>query len=181
MPTCTWQILVGVSPSTLTGSWVYSSSAQTITYTFPSSQTGLNLIILTVGKIVNPDSARYLSSFVVQVGTDSTSSIALTTYTVASLASASVSNAVQTAGTANKVTFTFRLTNPIPQNGKIQITWPSEVSFKQTSADSYTTVTIYGTAKTGFTTTVTQSSRTIVINGLFSSSGIMILLKITLF
>ena len=175
MPSCTYQTLVGTTFSTQSVSWIYNgndSGQRTITYTITAALTGISLINLTVGNIQNPDSVRYLSSFIVTVGTDSTSDIGLTTYTTAPLVSASVSNAVQTAGTANKVTFTFRITNTIPQSGIIQITWPSEVSFKQSSADSYTTVTIYGTAKTGFTTTVTQSSRTIAINGLFSSAGI---------
>lgn len=150
------------------------SGQRTISYTVPADISGISIIRLAVSSLTNPDSVRFLSSFIVSLGTDSDTDIPLITYREATLASASVSNAVQTAGTANKITFTFRLTNPIPQNGVIRIAWPSQVQFKQSSADSLTTVTIYGTAKTGFTTLVSQSSKTITINGLFSTSGLAV-------
>lgn len=147
---------------------------RTITYTITANASGLKLVQLTVGKIKNPNSVRYLTTFIVTCGTETDSDIPLSTYTEAALASASVSNAVQTAGSANKVTFTFRITNNIPRYGLIQIKWPDEVKFKQSSADTLTTATIYGGAVTGFTTTVSQSSKTITINGLFASNELVV-------
>lgn len=128
---------------------------------------------LTTGSnIQNPDSVRFLSSFIVTVGSEVNSSQNTITYTAAALASASVTNAVQSAGSPTTMTFTFRLASAIPQNGIIQIIWPSQVQFKQSSADGLVSVTIYGTAKTGFTTSVSQSSRTFTITGLFTAAGI---------
>ena len=95
-------------------------------------------------------------------------------YTAASLASASVANAVQNAGASTTMTFTFRLTNPIPQGGILKIVWPSEVSFLQTTGGSFATVTIYGTVQSGFTTEVTTGDRKILLKGLFPSSGLAV-------
>ena len=87
------------------------------------------------------------------------------TYIAASLASASVANTVQTAGTTNVFNFTFRITSEIPQNGQIVMTWFSSVTFQQTSDSiiSLTTITIYGATQTAssFSTVVTQDLRTI--------------------
>ena len=70
------------------------------------------------------------------------------------------------------MTFSFKLTNPIPQDGVISLIWPSQVGFQRSSADGITRVSIYGVEQSGFTTTVVRASNTIQINGLFSSSGI---------
>lgn len=151
---------------------------RTISYTTDFSASSVSVIILTVGTILNPDSVRFLDSFVVSIGSETDSSIALISYEAASLASASVTNTVQTAGTANAFNFTFRITNEIPQNGQIVITWPSSVTFQQTSSSavSLTSITIYGSAQAAgsFATEVNQGSRTITIQNLFNSSALSV-------
>ena len=145
---------------------------QTISYTIQSSRSGLISIIFEVGQIVNPSSARVISSFSVSIGSETDSDITSVSYTAADMASASVANTVQTAGTPNVMTFTFRITNPILQNGIIVVQWPSSVDFKQNTADNVTTVMIYGTTRdsSNFSTSVSSSQRTITINNLFSSA-----------
>lgn len=149
-----------------------------MSYTIATSRSSLQIIVWEVGLFLNPDSVRYLDSFIVKIGTDTISSIPLITYTEADLSSASVTNEVQTAASANLITLTFRITNQIPQNGKIVINWPSEVSFAQTSssATSLITVTIYGAEKTSgtYTVTVSQGSRSITLTNLFSSNALSV-------
>lgn len=122
----------------------------------------------------NPDSVRFLSGrFTVTAGGQTSTGHNAITYTADSLTSASVSNAVESAGSPTTMTFTFRIKNPIPQNGKIQIICPSQVTFEQNSADGLVSVTIYGETKTGFATAVSGSTpRTFTISGLFSTAGI---------
>lgn len=130
---------------------------------------------LIVTSLQNPNSARTLDDFTVAVGTESSTFSSQISYTAADLASASVANAVQTAGTATTMTFTFRINNPIPQGGKFLITYPSEVEFTKQSADGYVSVTIYGTAQTGFTAALETTPITgFRITGLFSSSSLAV-------
>lgn len=81
---------------------------------------------------------------------------------------------MQSAGSATTMTFTFRITNPIPQNGKIQITWPSEIQFKESSAIGLVSIVVYGTVNTDFTTTVNQASRQFTFDSMFSLSGLAV-------
>jgi hypothetical protein len=146
---------------------------RTLTFTTTQSYSSVTVMSLKTGSnITNPDSVRFLSSFIVTAGTETSTSHNVITYTAAALASASASNAVQSAGSFNTMTFTFRLTNSIPQSGQIQIIWPSQVKFDLSSAEGLVSVTIYGTAYTGFTTEVSQPASSFVIKDLFSSAGI---------
>ena len=145
---------------------------RTISYTIQNDRSNLTLIIFETGQIVNPSSARVISSFIVSIGSETDRDIPVLSYTAADLSSANVANAVQTAGTPNVMTFTFRITNPILQNGKIVIEWPDSVDFKQNTADNVTTVTIYGTLQTigTYSTSVSSSLKTITIEDLFDSA-----------
>ena len=129
-------------------------------------------MILKITSIKNPNSSRFLSSFTVVAGTETSTSHGAITYTAGSLASASVSNEVQSAGTLNKMTFTFQISNSIPQNGIIFITFPSQVQFKKSPSESVVTVSIYGVTQTGYTATPT--SRSIEITNLFSSAELAV-------
>lgn len=149
---------------------------ETISYTISSSQSSLSLISFETGTLVNPSSDRVIDSFIVAVGSTNITQSGSVDYDPADFASASIAQEVTTAGTANMYTFTFRITNPILQNGKIYIQWPSSVTYSQSSADDYTTVTIYGTLQTAgtYSTTVSSGSRTITITGLFDSSDLAV-------
>jgi hypothetical protein len=130
---------------------------------------------LTTGSnLQNPDSVRFLTSFAITAGANTVTTHATITYTAANLSTASVANTLDTAGSPNTMTFTFQITNPIPQNGKIQIIWPTQVQFKQASATGLVSITIYGVTQTTFTTTVTQSSRTFVFDGLFTGGALAV-------
>ena len=151
---------------------------RTITYSTNFSASNITSITWNISTILNPDSVRFLEPFVVSLGSETDLSISSITYQAASLESASVENTVQTAGTANVFNFTFRIANEIPQSGQIVITWPSSVSFQQTSnsAVNLTTITIYGATQTAgsFATVVNQGSKTIKIQNLFNSSALSV-------
>lgn len=125
---------------------------------------------------MNPDSVRFLSSFIVTVGSNTDSVISSVTYTAANFAAASVTNEVQTAGTPNKFTFTIQLTNAIPSGGKLVIVWPSEVEFQNSDATSFTTITIYGVVQSSstYTATAVQNTQAITITGTMFDSGIAV-------
>jgi hypothetical protein len=130
---------------------------------------------LTTGSnLQNPDSVRFLTSFIITAGTDTVATHATITYTAANIATASVANTLDSAGSPNTMTFTFQITNPIPQGGKIQIIWPTQVQFKQASATGLVSISIYGVTQSTFTTTVTQSFRTFVFDGLFTGGALAV-------
>jgi hypothetical protein len=177
--TCSLRILAN---SVLTTSSVttctYNSNdggSRTITFTTVQSYTSISFIRLIVTSLQNPDSARTLADFTVSVGSESSTFSSGISYTADDLASASVANEVQTAGTPTTMTFTFRINNPIPQGGRILITYPSEVEFTKASADGYVSVTIYGTVMSGFTATLeTSPVNGFRITNLFSSSSLAV-------
>jgi hypothetical protein len=99
----------------------YSSSGNgSITHSFTAAHTGAITMTMITSPITNPDTARFLDNYTYQVGSTSFTVSSSSQYTEANLVSASCSNEVTTAGSPNKVTFTFRITNAIPQNGIIK-------------------------------------------------------------
>ena len=161
-----------VSPVTTCTYNPNESGKRTITFTTTTNYSSVTLMSLTVTSIRNPDSVRFLESFQVTAGAESTSFHDTISYSPAELASGSVTNAVQTAGTATTMTFTFRITNPIPQGGSIKIIYPSQIQFKRLTTDGLVSVTVYGAAKSGFTVEHTLSTRTFLIRNLFPTAGI---------
>jgi hypothetical protein len=177
---CSLQVLHSISnleTSTVT-TCTYNandSGNRTFTFTTAKSYSSVSFMSLTTGAYLqNPDSVRFLSNkFSITAGSETNTTQNTITYTADALASASVSNAVESAGSPTTMTFTFRITNPIPQNGKIQIICPDQVTFEQNDADGLVGVTVYGETKSGFATTVSGSTpRSFTITGLFSTAGI---------
>ena len=129
--TCTLTVFTGTFQTDPATTCLYTDSGtRTLAITFTNSYTGIFVINLVTGSnLQNPDSVRFLSSFTVVVGSTTISTHGAISYTTVALSSASVANAVQSAGSATTMTFTFRISNPIPQDGEIRINWPSEVQF----------------------------------------------------
>lgn len=84
---------------------------------------------------------------------------------------ASLSYSNVQAGTTDTYTFTFKITNNIPRYGSIRIDFPSAWSSVPSSIQSISTITVYGTGKSGFSVD-TSTGVSVRYTNLFDLAGI---------
>jgi len=122
----------------------------TLASTIVSSQFfGIDII---VGTIQNANFALSTSSFILQIGSQIQSSgLSLTFAEDSFIGTATVTKDSERAGDLTRYTLTFEPKNSIPSNGRVKITFPSQVGFNIGDPTPFCTVTIFGTNKIGFT------------------------------
>ena len=110
---------------------------------------------MTIGPIVNPETTNAISSFAVYLEngnpTFSKTTGLVINYTTNDIYDASVETENLRAGSDNKYTFKFKITNPIPQDGKISLKFPTldMLNSFDESAD-VVTVDLFGTPAATF-------------------------------
>jgi hypothetical protein len=135
--------LAATSLSGLDGTWTASVSGQIITFTQTGgSSTAPGAKSLTIGNIANPNMPGATGTYAIlttgftDVPINILSNIAGNTIDSATMAVAQVTPAATTAGSVNNVTVNFTTINPIPDGGRIRITFGSGFTWPSTYGSS---------------------------------------------
>lgn len=170
-------LIIPATQTTSTGTCNYvvdngTGKAQ-ITLTLPA-MTGINVFYVKLGPIKNPSTTNSVGSFELHLEngapTLATTSNLIINYKTNDIYDASLATENLRAGSENLYTFKFKITNSIPQNGKISLKFPSAAMYNSfdSGADT-TTIDLFGTPAVTFNVVLEPINNQITFTGIFSN------------